>query len=194
MAKAAGLHFSQCVHRVQRKRLTQVRAPYRIGEGFHPMGMDAEARFLRDGFKLGLEPCGQFQAGGFGNLGSGHVKLGYLVVKYNDLINPTQDENNEYIIDIHLEKNMAMTAPTITNAPSRLVPWGTSLGLRITKAIAKAAGVEANTQVRITAQPGRIVIESVAARPSLDDMLARFDPERHGGEVMAFAPIGKEVL
>ena len=89
---------------------------------------------------------------------------------------------------------MAMTAPTITNAPSRLVPWGTSLGLRITKAIAKAAGVEANTQVRITAQPGRIVIESVAARPSLDDMLARFDPERHGGEVMAFAPIGKEVL
>ena len=87
-----------------------------------------------------------------------------------------------------------MTAPTITNAPSRLHPWGTSLGLRITKAIAKVAGVAANSQVTITAQPGRIVIESVAARPSLDDMLARFDPERHSGEVMAFAPIGKEVL
>ena len=87
-----------------------------------------------------------------------------------------------------------MTVPTITNAPSRLVPWGTSLGLRITKAIAKVAGVEANSQVTITARPGRIVIESVAARPSLDDMLARFDPEHHGGEVMAFAPVGKEVL
>ena len=89
---------------------------------------------------------------------------------------------------------MAMTSPTITNVPSRLLPWGSSLGLRITKAIAKVAGVEANSQVTISAQPGRIVIESVAARPSLDDMLARFDPERHGGEVMAFAPVGREVL
>lgn len=87
-----------------------------------------------------------------------------------------------------------MTAPTITNAPSRLHPWGSSLGLRITKAIAKVAGVEADSQVTISAQPGRIVIESVAARPRLDDMLARFHPERHGGEAMAFTPIGKELL
>ena len=71
---------------------------------------------------------------------------------------------------------------------------GTSPGLRITKAIAKIAGVEANSQVTITARPGRIVIESVAARPGLNDMLARFDPERHGGGVMAFVPVGKEVL
>ena len=89
---------------------------------------------------------------------------------------------------------MVMPVPTITNAPSRLLPWGTSLGLRITKAIAKVAGVEADSQVTISAQPGRIVIESVAARPRLDDMLARFDPERHGCEVMAFAPVGKELL
>ena len=89
---------------------------------------------------------------------------------------------------------MAMTTPTITNAPSRLLPWGTSLGLRITKAIAKVAGVEADSQVTISAQPGRILIESVAVRPRLDDMLARFDRERHAGEVMAFAPIGKEIL
>lgn len=68
------------------------------------------------------------------------------------------------------------------------------MGLRITKAVAKVAGVEAYSQVTITAQPGRIVIESVATRPTLQTMLARFDPVRHGGEAMAFAPIGKEVL
>ena len=118
----------------------------------------------------------------------------YWVVKYNYLIELTQDQNNEYIIDIHLEKNMVTPVPTVTNAPSRLLPWGTSLGLRITKAIAKVAGVEANSQVTITAQPGRIVIESVAPRRNLEDMLARFDRKRHGGEVMAFAPVGKEVL
>lgn len=88
---------------------------------------------------------------------------------------------------------MTSTA-AITNIPSRLIPWGTSLGLRITKAVAKVAGVAPNTPVIITAQAGRIVIETVAARPDLNDMLARFDPVRHGGEVMAFAPLGKEVI
>ena len=89
---------------------------------------------------------------------------------------------------------MTPATPAIHNVPSRLVPWGTSLGLRITKAVAKVAGVEADSQVTITAQPGRIVIESVATRPTLEAMLAQFDPTRHGGEAMAFAPVGKEVL
>ena len=89
---------------------------------------------------------------------------------------------------------MTPSTPAIHNAPSRLVPWGTSLGLRITKAVAKVAGVEADSQVTISAQPGRIVIETVATRPTLQAMLARFDPARHGGEAMPFAPIGKEVL
>ena len=89
---------------------------------------------------------------------------------------------------------MTKTPPAIHNVPSRLVPWGTSLGLRITKAVAKVAGVEADSQVTISAQPGRIVFEVVAKRPTLEAMLARFDPARHGGEAMAFAPIGKEVL
>ena len=30
--------------------------------------------------------------------------------------------------------------------------------------------------------------------PALEAMLAAFDPERHGGEAMAFAPVGNEVL
>ncbi|MCY7305037.1 MAG: hypothetical protein LH632_02600 [Rhodoferax sp.] len=89
---------------------------------------------------------------------------------------------------------MRAITPAIHNAPSRLVPWGTSLGLRITKAVAKVAGVEADSQVTISAQPGRIVIESVNARPTLEAMLARFDPVRHGGEAMAFTPVGKEVF
>ena len=89
---------------------------------------------------------------------------------------------------------MLAVTPAIHNAPSRLIPWGTSLGLRITKAVARVAGVEADSRVTITAEPGRIVIESVPQRPNLEAMLAHFDPQRHGGEAMAFAPIGKEVL
>ena len=39
----------------------QVRGPYRIGEGFHHIGMHAEPRFLRDAFKFSLDPAGNFK-------------------------------------------------------------------------------------------------------------------------------------
>lgn len=72
--------------------------------------------------------------------------------------------------------------------------WGNGLAVRINKTIAKAAGVVEGTRVRITAQEGRIIVEKVEIPPSLDAMLAAFDPKRHGGEAMPFAPVGKEVL
>ena len=87
-----------------------------------------------------------------------------------------------------------MASSGLHNVPSRLVPWGASLGLRITKAVAKVAGVEASSQVTITALPGRIVIETVAQRPTLDSMLTKFDRVRHAGEAMAFGPIGNELV
>ncbi|WP_424192014.1 hypothetical protein ACMYR3_11085 [Ampullimonas aquatilis] len=60
--------------------------------------------------------------------------------------------------------------------------------------VAQAAGVKVGTCVRLTAQPGRIIIETAEDVPSLAAMLATFDPKRHGGEVMALTPIGKEIL
>lgn len=87
-----------------------------------------------------------------------------------------------------------MSTITISNIHSRVLPWGNGLGLRITKTLAQAAGVEANASVSITAEPGRIIIETRPKRLSLTEMLANFDPQRHGGEVMTFAPVGKEVM
>lgn len=71
--------------------------------------------------------------------------------------------------------------------------WGNGLAVRLTKSVARAAGVTEGTRVRIIAQRGRIVIETETPKPTLEAMLAAFDPTRHGGEVMAFAPVGKEV-
>ena len=87
-----------------------------------------------------------------------------------------------------------MSASAISNLPSKAVAWGNGLGFRITKPLAEAAGIALDTELSVSAQPGRIVIETRAKRPSLDSMLAKFDPERHGGEVMAFRPVGREVL
>lgn len=72
--------------------------------------------------------------------------------------------------------------------------WGNGLAVRLSKPIARAACVEADTPVRIVAQPGRIVIETTSKEPTLAEMLAHFDPKRHGGEVLAFEPVGREVL
>ena len=87
-----------------------------------------------------------------------------------------------------------MSSAAISNLPSKAVAWGNGLGFRITKPLAEAAGIALDTELSVSAQPGRIVIETRAKRPSLKTMLATFDPERHGGEVMAFRPVGREVL
>ena len=38
----------------------------------------------------------------------------------------------------------------------------------------------------------RVLASKTKTRPSLDEMLASFEAERHGGEFMPFAPIGRE--
>ena len=87
-----------------------------------------------------------------------------------------------------------MRATTVSNVPSQILAWGNGLGLRITKPIAAAAHAQVNSSVVITAQPGRIIIDIAPVRPTLEAMLATYDPKKHGGEVMEFAPLGLEVL
>lgn len=72
--------------------------------------------------------------------------------------------------------------------------WGNGLAIRLNKAVAKAAGVKKGSPVRIIVQASRIVIEPSSLKLTLEDRLTAFDPQRHGGERMAFHPIGAEVF
>lgn len=72
--------------------------------------------------------------------------------------------------------------------------WGNGLALRLNKLVATAAGIADGTPVRVTAQPGKIIVEMIDRKPTLDEMLASFDKSKHGGEVMAFPAVGKEAL
>ena len=63
--------------------------------------------------------------------------------------------------------------------------WGKGLAVRLNKSVAKAAGVAEGTPVHIVAEPGRIIIEAMVKKKSLDDMLLAFSLELHGGELMA---------
>lgn len=64
--------------------------------------------------------------------------------------------------------------------------WGNNLGVRLPAAIAKAAHLRADQRVSVVVEDGRVVVTPMEEAPlTLKQRLARFDPERHGGEVMA---------
>ncbi|MFO7543122.1 MAG: AbrB/MazE/SpoVT family DNA-binding domain-containing protein [Thiobacillus sp.] len=71
--------------------------------------------------------------------------------------------------------------------------WGNNLGVRLPATVARAAHLHADQRVRVSVEDGLIIIRPEAAAPlTLTQRLALFDPERHGGEVMATQPIGAE--
>ena len=76
---------------------------------------------------------------------------------------------------------------------SQISAWGNGLALRLTKPMAKTAGVAEGSAVRVTVKPGRIVID-IETDPTLDQMLAAFDPTVHGGEAMAGGAVGAEAF
>jgi antitoxin MazE len=92
------------------------------------------------------------------------------------------------LLGVHIMPAVAIKARGV------IKPWGNGLAMRFTKAVSQAAGVMPDSAVRVTAQQGRIVIELDKRPMSLNEMLEGFDPVRHGGEVMAYRPIGAEVL
>ena len=82
----------------------------------------------------------------------------------------------------------------MNTSSTHISTWGNGLALRLTKPMAKAAGVSDGTLVRVVVvKPGRIVIET-ETEPTLDAMLAAFDPKKHGGEVMDGGAVGVEAF
>jgi antitoxin MazE len=84
-----------------------------------------------------------------------------------------------------------MTTKTL-DIESSINKWGHGLALRINKAVSSITGLDEGAPVLIHAEPGKIVIEALELRPTLEQMLAGFDPVKHGGESMAFKPVGAE--
>jgi len=71
--------------------------------------------------------------------------------------------------------------------------WGNNLGVRLPQVVARAAHLHRDQRVKVTVEEGRVVITPVGITPTLEEMLASFDPKRHGGEVMLTKPVGAEI-
>lgn len=77
---------------------------------------------------------------------------------------------------------------------SRITAWGNSHGVRIPREILERADIAPEAEVTITAEVGRIVIEPLRRKPTLDELLARMRPGDRHEEVDYGAPSGREVL
>ena len=77
---------------------------------------------------------------------------------------------------------------------AKIQKWGNSLAVRIPSSVARRAGFQVGQPVRVSMQ-GASILVSPNGKPflSLAQRLARFDPQRHGGEAMATERVGREV-
>jgi antitoxin MazE len=73
--------------------------------------------------------------------------------------------------------------------------WGNSLAVRIPSSVARSAGFKVGQSVEVSAQHSGVRVAAARERRlTLKQKLARFDPERHGGEAMVTVRAGNEVL
>jgi antitoxin MazE len=71
--------------------------------------------------------------------------------------------------------------------------WGNNLGVRLPAAVAKAAHLKVDQRVRVAVEDGRVIITPEAPPPlTLEQRLAQYDVQRHGGEAMPAEPVGAE--
>ena len=81
----------------------------------------------------------------------------------------------------------------MTEAVLDIKQWGNSLGIRLPASVAREANLRVDQRVRISVEGGQVVITPIIDAPlTLEQRLARFDPARHGGEIMASQAIGVE--
>lgn len=73
--------------------------------------------------------------------------------------------------------------------------WGNGLGIRITAPLAKAAHVARGTPIKVeVVEDGFFVRVAGKPRLTLAQKLKAFDPEIHGGELMAGGRVGAEAF
>ncbi|WP_211452218.1 AbrB/MazE/SpoVT family DNA-binding domain-containing protein [Collimonas antrihumi] len=73
--------------------------------------------------------------------------------------------------------------------------WGNSLAVRIPAAIARKVHFVAGQPVEVTTDDfGVVVHRKGSPKLTLEQRLAAFDPEKHGGEAMASGRIGAEAF
>ena len=79
---------------------------------------------------------------------------------------------------------------------TKVLKWGNSQGLRLTKALLNEAGIHVGDEVNVSVQRGRIVVEAlsrVRSRYDLNALLSEMPKKYQPEELDWGPPAGKEV-
>jgi antitoxin MazE len=78
------------------------------------------------------------------------------------------------------------------SATTALDRWGNSLGLRLPKAVAEAAGLREGDRVAISVEDGQIVVRRAKPKYTLQELLSGLDPATVHDEIDSGPPVGRE--
>ena len=80
-------------------------------------------------------------------------------------------------------------------ASLKIQKWGNSLAVRIPAKVARSARLSEGQPVEVAVQDAVVAIKPVGIpKLTLAQKLARFDPKKHRGELMATGRTGAEVV
>ncbi len=78
---------------------------------------------------------------------------------------------------------------------SKISQWGNSAAIRLSASVLERAKLHCDDLIEIIAREDEIIIRRQVPRPTLDDLLARFEPEKHRHErVLDDPPTGTEMI
>lgn len=76
---------------------------------------------------------------------------------------------------------------------AQLVKWGNSQAVRIPKAVVEQANLQAGDELKIQVQEGRITIEALCPKLTLESLVAGITRKNRYPEQDWSEPVGKEV-
>lgn len=77
--------------------------------------------------------------------------------------------------------------------PSKVAQWGNSAAVRLPQAALERAAFHVDDAIEVVAGEGEIIIRHPRARVRIEDLLAKFDPDKHRhAPMLDDSPVGIE--
>jgi antitoxin MazE len=119
--------------------------------------------------------------------------------QYSELLNDWAKENGgvrgSVLYHLRALKRLGMVEETFATTAARVqvVSWGNSQALRIPREMLDALQVREGDEVEMVVENGRLTVQPVAPKLTLESLVAAITPENRHDEIDWGKPVGNEV-
>jgi antitoxin MazE len=119
--------------------------------------------------------------------------------RYSALLNEWAKENGgvkgSVLYHLRALKRLGMVEETLAPTPARvqIVGWGNSQALRIPREMLDALHVREGDEVEMVVKNGRLTVQPVSPKLTLESLVAAITPENRHKEIDWGKPVGNEV-